>query len=118
MIRMSFTLLLLCAIFFLDCQAFAQEPLGSVTEFEGTAELFRKKQEFNVVLKMTVLVRDRLQTMPKSHLTVTLHGGSQLILSESSSMVIDEMASNPRGNSSVSLMLGRLRAVVTSSSSR
>ncbi|MGC1969611.1 MAG: FecR family protein [Candidatus Acidiferrales bacterium] len=65
-----------------------------------------------MVIKMAVIARDRLQTMSKSHLTVTLRGGSQLMLAESSTMVIDDVAADARANSTISLMLGHLRAVV------
>jgi len=92
--------------------ALAQESVGSVTELEGTAELFRAKQEFNVAIKMPVIARDKLQTMAKSSLTVTLLGGSQLRLAELSTMVIDDAAADARSNTTISLMLGHLRAVV------
>ena len=66
-----------CLVFFIASQALAQAPVGSVTELEGTARLWRRKQEFKVAIKMAVIARDSLQTMPKSHLTVTLNGGSR-----------------------------------------
>ena len=89
-------LLPLLLILSIECLGLAQEPVGSVTELEGTAKLSRGKQQFNVVIKMPVIVHDRLQTMSKSHLTVTLRGGSQLMLAESSTMVIDDVAANAR----------------------
>lgn len=109
---MLLILLPLCLISSVVGRALAQEPVGSVTELEGAARLFRGKQELNVVIKMAVIARDRLQTMSKSHLTVTLRGGSQLMLAESSTMVIDDVAADARANSTISLMLGHLRAVV------
>ena len=69
-------LLPLLLILSMECLAIALEPVGLVTELEGTAKLSRGNQQFNVIIKMPVIVRDRLQTMSKSHLTVTLHGGS------------------------------------------
>lgn len=92
--------------------ALAQQSVGAVTELEGTARLSRGTHEFEVALKMAVIARDRIQTMSKSHLTVTLDGGSQLMLAESSTMVIDDVAAGARANSSISLKLGHLRAVV------
>jgi hypothetical protein len=109
---MLLILMPLCLMFSAEWRALVQEPVGSVTELEGTAKLLRGKQEFNVAIKMAVIVRDRLQTMPKSHLTVTLRGGSELILAESSTMVIDNLAADARVDSTISLMLGHLRAVV------
>jgi hypothetical protein len=93
-------------------RAQAQEAVGSVTELEGTAELFRAKQELSVAIKMAVLARDKLQTMAKSSLIITLHGGSQLRLAELSTMVIDDATADARSNTTISLMLGHLRAVV------
>ncbi len=108
-------LLVLLPLLLISCVArrvLAQEAVGSVTELEGTAKLVRANHDLNVVIKMAVVARDRLQTMSKSHLTVTLRGGSQLILAESSTMVIDDVAADARSNSTISLALGRLRAVV------
>ena len=102
----------LCLIHTLIEECFAQEAVGSVTELEGTAELFRAKQELNVAIKMAVIARDKLQTMAKSSLTVTLRGGSQLRLAELSTMVIDDAVADAHSNTSISLMLGHLRAVV------
>lgn len=103
----------LCLIYtVMERRALAQEPVGSVTELEGTAKLSRGKQELDVAINMAVFVRDRLQTMSKSHLTVALRGGSQLILAESSTMVIDDLSADARADSTISLMVGHLRAVV------
>lgn len=92
--------------------AFGQQSVGAVADLEGTARLSRGTQEFEVALKMAVIARDRIQTMSKSHLTVTLDGGSQLMLEESSTMVIDDVVASALSNSSISLKLGHLRAVV------
>ena len=81
--------------------ALAQQSVGAVTELEGTARLSRGTQEFEDALKMAVIARDRIQTMSKSHLTVTLDGGSQLMLAESSTMVIDDVVASARSNSSI-----------------
>jgi hypothetical protein len=108
-------LLVLLPLLLISCEArrvLAQEAVGSVTELEGTAKLVRVNHDLNVVIKMAVVAHDRLQTMSKSHLTVTLRGGSQLILAELSTMVIDDVAADARSNSTISLALGRLRAVV------
>jgi ferric-dicitrate binding protein FerR (iron transport regulator) len=85
---------------------------GSVTELEGVAKLTRQRKELDAVLRMAVLLRDRLRTMSHSHLTVTLNGGSKLILAESSTMLIDETGDDPSSKAAVSLLLGHLRALV------
>jgi hypothetical protein len=107
-------LLALLLIVSMECLAIALEPVGLVTELEGTAKLSRGNQQFNVIIKMPVIVHDRLQTMSKSHLTVTLHGGSRLMLAESSTMVIDDVAANAHADSTISLLVGHIRAVVYS----
>ena len=85
---------------------------GIVTELEGVAKLTRQNKELDVMLRMAVLLRDRLRTMSRSHLTVTLNGGSKLILAESSTMIVDDTGDDPSSRAAVSLMLGHLRAVV------
>jgi ferric-dicitrate binding protein FerR (iron transport regulator) len=108
-----FLLFLLCLTVLGGRLVLALAPVGSVTELVGIAKLSRGRQILDVVIKMAVMVHDRLQTMPKSHLTVTLNGGSQLMLAESSTMVIDEDASGSgRNDSKISLLLGHLRASV------
>jgi hypothetical protein len=105
-------LLLPTLIFLKEYRALSFAGAGFVTELEGVAKLTRQNKESDVVLRMAVLVRDRLRTTARSHLTVTLNGGSKLILAESSTMLIDEAAGNPSSTEAVSLLLGHLRAVV------
>jgi hypothetical protein len=94
---------------------FAQAPVGSVTEIEGGATLERSGQESAVILGMKVRVHDRLLTTTQSHLTVTLRGGSQLMLAELSSILLDQhiVDADARENSTIGLLAGHLRSIVS-----
>jgi FecR protein len=104
----------LTVVILLGCGlSLAQTPVGSVTELVGIGKLSRGNHELDVVIRMAVMLRDKLQTMAKSHLTVTLNGGSKLMLAELSTMIIDEDVSNSGpADASISLLLGHLRARV------
>jgi len=95
-------------------EAFAQETVGEVTDITGVAKLERGGNEMDAAPKMPIKVRDRLRTTAKSQLTVTLHDGSKLVLSESSSYTIDEyaIASTASIRASIALWAGHLRAIV------
>jgi ferric-dicitrate binding protein FerR (iron transport regulator) len=92
----------------------AQAPAGSVTEIGGGAKIERSGRESEVTLGMEVRVHDRLRTVTQSHLTVTLRGGSRLMLAESSNMLIDQhvVDADARGNSTIGLLAGHLRSIV------
>jgi len=94
--------------------AFAQDTVGQVTEITGSAKLERGGVEVDAAPMMQIKVRDKLRTMAKSKLTVTLRDGSKLVLSESSSYTIDaySIAATPRMRASIALWAGHLRAVV------
>jgi hypothetical protein len=91
----------------------AQTRVGLVTELVGTGKLFRNHSEFNLMVRMAVMLRDKLQTVAQSHLTVTLDGGSKLMLAESSTMVVEQDAySGGHAHTSIALLLGHLRTTV------
>ncbi len=94
--------------------AFAQDTVGEVTDITGSAKLERGGNEVDALPRMPIKVRDRLRTTAKSQLTVTLHDGSKLILSESSSYTIDQysIAGTSRIRASIALWVGHLRAIV------
>ena len=94
--------------------AFAQDSVGQVTEITGSAKLERGGVEVEAAPMMQIKIRDKLRTTAKSKLTVTLHDGSKLVLSESSSYTIDEysIAATTRMRASIALWAGHLRAVV------
>ncbi len=105
---LTFTLTSRCAT------AFAQDTVGEVTSITGVAKLDRGGSEVDVAPSMPIEVRDRLSTAAKAELTVTFRDGSELILSESSSYTIDRytMTTTTRGQASIGLWAGHLRAIV------
>jgi hypothetical protein len=92
----------------------AQTPVGSVSELEGSAQLERGGHESAVTVGIEVQVHDRLRTMAHSHLTVSLRDGSRLMLAESSSMVIDQSAvsADTTTDSTIQLLSGHLRSII------
>ena len=68
--------------------ALAQTLAGSVTGITGAAILERAGSRASVVLGMAVQVDDKIISSADGRLTVTLKDGSELILAESTSIVI------------------------------
>ena len=65
------------------------------------------------VLAMPVLIGDKIETTAQSNLTIVLSDGSEISLSESSSIVIDQtMVGTARADSFINLFKGRLHSVV------
>lgn len=94
--------------------AFAQASAGLVAQVDGTVTIRRGAQDLPVSAAMPVLVNDALDTRANSHVTVTLNDGSQLVLSESTRVVIEKyaLAGTAPLRGSINLALGRLRAIV------
>ena len=95
----------------------AQDQAGSITAVAGSATLERAGRQADAAIGMPVRVHDRLQTAADSSLTVTLLSGDELLLSESSSIAIDQYAA-ARGDSSIDLLVGHLRSIISASLSR
>ncbi len=98
----------------LPAPAFAQTAVGEVMTVIGAAKLERAGKEMDVVAAMPIEVHDKLKTSTKAQLTVQLHDGSKLILSESGSISIDQYTISP-GNAltaSIGLWANHLRAIV------
>ena len=94
--------------------ASAQVRAGSVTALEGSAIVTRGARTIPAANAMEVLVGDSLSTGARSRLTITMIDGSQLMLSDSSSFVIDRANSaRPKLDSALRLLKGHLRAVVS-----
>ena len=92
----------------------AQDQAGSITAVAGSATLERAGRQADAAIGMPVRVHDRLQTAADSSLTVTLLSGDELLLSESSSIAIDQYAA-ARGDSSIDLLVGHLRSIISAS---
>jgi ferric-dicitrate binding protein FerR (iron transport regulator) len=97
--------------------AAAQTRAGSITELRGRASIERNGILFAAVLALPIMVSDKIETADRSGLTILLVDGSRLLLSDSSSMVIDRMifdtaAANSRMNVLISLFKGQLESLV------
>jgi len=84
---------------------------GRIKELRGTGEVQRNARSIAATMGMPILLGDKLQTSRQSSLTVELTDGSQLLLSDTSSMVIDRTTTNT-ADSMVDLFKGKLRSIV------
>ncbi len=93
----------------------AQTVAGSVSAASGTVTIQRAGAKFAASSGTQVDVGDRLDTGPASSVTVTLSDGSQMQLTDSSTLTIDENTLNPAGSrqsTKVSLLTGLVRSIV------
>jgi hypothetical protein len=97
----------------LNGQAAAQIPVGSITGIRGDAAIERGAHSIPAVLAMPIMLGDQLQTSENSEATILLIDGSELTLSDSTSIVIDRSMVGPTpADSVVNLFKGKLRSVV------
>lgn len=91
----------------------ADETVGSITTLRGAAKVYRSVNQLAATVGMLVFLGDKIETLTDSEVTLALFGGTELKLSESSAITIDKnVASAPAIRSTVSLILGKLRALV------
>jgi len=96
--------------------AWCQTTVGSITEITGTATLERGGRRLNARLGLAVQIDDKVASGPDGKLTVNLNDGSQLIIAESTSIVI--RGSTVAGTTlptPIQLLGGHLRSVVETS---
>jgi len=98
--------------------ASAQIRAGSITEIHGFASVERNGQTTPAALAMPIMEGDKIATADQASLTIRLIDGSQLTLSESSSMVIYRAKVEPAlagvaNQFFVKLFNGTLGSVVT-----
>lgn len=107
---LSFTLAFAC----LAREAAAQMQAGSITAIDGGANVKRNGRVTTATRGMLIMAGDNLETSPGSSLTVVLIDGSQLTLSDSSSIVVDRTTLMRAANadSAITLFKGRLRSMV------
>jgi len=97
----------------------ADESVGSITELKGAALVLRGVKQLAATVGMLVLLGDKIETLADAEVTLVLRGGTELKLSESSTITIDQnVASEAAIRSAVRLMLGRLRAWVNAAGAR
>ena len=94
--------------------ATSDEPVGSIQELRGTAQVFRAAKAIVATVGIFVMVGDRIETLADSELTLILRGGTRLTLGEDSTMIIDRhlVEHETHIQSTVRLLLGKLRSWV------
>jgi ferric-dicitrate binding protein FerR (iron transport regulator) len=112
------SVLCLCLIFHcLAGNAGAQARAGTIKEMRGSANVQRNSRSIAAVAAMPILVGDKLETSRQSSVTVELVDGSQLILSDASSVVIDHTLTRA-ADSTIELFKGKLRSIVNIAAGR
>jgi hypothetical protein len=96
---------------YLAGNASAQVIAGTIKELHGTADVQRNGRSISATPAMSILVGDKLDTSHQSSATIELIDGSQLTLSDTSSVVIDR-AMTSAADSTIELFKGKLRSVV------
>jgi len=111
--RLSGWLLLWISLMFacLVGNAAAQLGAGTIKELRGTVNVQRTGRSIAATPAMPILVGDKLETSRQSSVTVELIDGSQLMLSDVSSVVIDHTMMSA-ADSTIELFKGKLRSVV------
>jgi FecR protein len=98
-------------------QVWAQTVAGSITAISGSATIARSGKTIPAVYGIKVDVGDHITTAAGSNLTVTLTDGSQLELTDSSDLTIDQNtlnASGARASTKLTLLNGLVRTLVQS----
>jgi ferric-dicitrate binding protein FerR (iron transport regulator) len=105
---------LFCGCVLLSClagNAVAQVGAGTIKDLQGAAAVHRNGGSIVAASGMPLLLGDKILTSLKSRVTVELIDGSELTLSEGSSIVI-ERAMTSVADSMIELFKGRLRSLV------
>ena len=109
------TLLLVGAILALTPHAGAGQFAGSITALNGNVAIERAGKAIPAIYGTTLQVGDKLTTDAKSRVTIGLIDGSQVELTESSTLVLTESVLNPdgsRASTKVTLLGGLVRSLV------
>ncbi len=108
-----FTLISLCFV----PQVWAQAVAGSISAISGSATITRGTATIPAAYGTKVNVGDRIVTAAGSNLTVTLSDASQIEVTDSSTLTIDENTLNANGtraSTKLSLLNGLVRSLVRS----
>jgi hypothetical protein len=106
-----FALTSLCGVH----RVWAQTVAGSISAISGSVTITRGSTTLPAANGAKVNVGDRLATAASSNLTVTLSDGSQIELTDSSTLTIDENtldANGTRASTKLSLLNGLVRSLV------
>ena len=96
-------------------RAQASPAAGSVSAIQGAVTITRSGKILTAAYGTPVQVGDRIDTAAKSQVTLTLTDGTQMDLTESTTIVVDQNDLNPDGSraaTQVSLMGGLLHSLV------
>ena len=99
--------------------AWAQTSAGSIGTLSGTVTVERAGKSIPAADGTALQVGDKLTTGPNSRVSIGLSDGSQLELSDSSTLVLTENILNPdgsRASTKVTLLNGLVRSLVKVSS--
>jgi FecR protein len=116
----AFALAFLLIALFSLCAApwvWAQTDAGSISAISGTATITRGSATIPAVYGTKIDVGDRIVTGAGSNVTVTLSDGSQIEVTDSSNLTIDENtlnATGTRASTKLSLLNGLVRSLVRS----
>jgi hypothetical protein len=107
----------LVAIFFIVAPAaMAQTPAGSISAVSGTVSIQRAGRTIPGTYGTAIMVGDRIVTGADGRVTVTLSDSSQLEVTESSTLVVDQNTLSPTGtrvSTKVTLLGGLVRSIVS-----
>jgi ferric-dicitrate binding protein FerR (iron transport regulator) len=95
--------------------SWAQTGTGSISAISGSATIARGTTTIPATYGAAVQIGDKISTGPDGRVTVTLTDGSQLELSESSSLVVTQNDLNPNGtraNTKITVLGGLVRSLV------
>ncbi len=90
-------------------------PVGLIKDVTGNATVLRSGQRSNAAKSGPVLIHDEFTTGRASSVKISLNGGGELDMGESSSLTIDEHTLSPDngGNSTlIELLVGKLHSIV------
>jgi ferric-dicitrate binding protein FerR (iron transport regulator) len=92
----------------------AQDVVGSVDEIKGTAQIDRDGHNLTLTSGIAVTTHDILHTNPNATVNIVLSNGDRVILSGSSSIVINHLSLVDKHASHfrIDLLAGRLRCTV------
>ena len=102
-------------------QVSAQAVAGSISALTGTATITRGAAKIPAASGAKIEVGDRIVTDASSSVTVALSDGSQIEVTDSSNLTIDENTLNPdgtRAGTKMSLVNGMVRSLVRSTAGR
>jgi len=91
------------------------QPVGSITQFSGAAELHRSGAIQNPAVGTEIVLHDLLITKPNSSVTVTMADASTLSLSQSTTLEFDDnvISGGTRQRTLVGLLGGAVSSVIT-----